>query len=53
MDAGAKAETGLLMTTEVANPQHIEQALAHGIDILWIGARTVVNPFRCKSWRKP
>merc|ERR1711879_218406 len=41
----AKAETGLLMTTEVANPQHIEQALAHGIDILWIGARTVVNPF--------
>jgi len=40
-----KAETGLLLTTEVANPQHIEQALAHGIDILWIGARTVVNPF--------
>jgi chorismate mutase len=40
-----KAETGFLITTEVANPTHIEQALKHGIDILWIGARTVVNPF--------
>jgi chorismate mutase len=40
-----KAETGLLITTEVANPSHIEQAMKHGIDILWIGARTVVNPF--------
>lgn len=41
----AKAETGLLTTVEVANPQHVEAALEHGIDILWIGARTVVNPF--------
>lgn len=40
-----KKETGLLTTVEVANPNHVEQALAHGIDILWIGARTVVNPF--------
>jgi len=40
-----KEETGLLLTTEVANPTHVEQALEHGIDILWIGARTVVNPF--------
>lgn len=40
-----KRETGLLTTVEVANPGHVEQALAHGIDILWIGARTVVNPF--------
>ncbi|MBU1368180.1 MAG: 3-deoxy-7-phosphoheptulonate synthase, partial [Bacteroidetes bacterium] len=40
-----KSETGLLLTTEVANPRHIELALKHGIDILWIGARTVVNPF--------
>ena len=40
-----KEETGLLTTVEVANPQHVEQALAHQIDILWIGARTVVNPF--------
>lgn len=40
-----KAETGLLLTVEVANPAHIEAAIEHGIDILWIGARTVVNPF--------
>lgn len=40
-----KDETGLLTTVEVANPRHVEEALDHGIDILWIGARTVVNPF--------
>jgi chorismate mutase len=40
-----KDETGLLVTTEVANPKHVEDALNHRIDILWIGARTVVNPF--------
>ncbi len=40
-----KQETGLLTTVEVANPQHINSALKAGIDVLWIGARTVVNPF--------
>ncbi len=40
-----KQETGLLTTVEVANPKHVEEAINHGIDILWIGARTVVNPF--------
>lgn len=40
-----KAETGLLTTVEVASPQHVEACLKHDIDILWIGARTVVNPF--------
>ncbi len=40
-----KKETGLLTTVEVANPQHVKEALDSGIDILWIGARTVVNPF--------
>ncbi len=43
--AKVKAETGLLTTVEVANPRHVEEAINHGIDILWIGARTVVNPF--------
>ena len=41
----AKAETGMLTTTEVANPHHVELALEHDIDILWIGARTTVSPF--------
>ncbi len=40
-----KEETGLLVTTEVANAHHVELALKHDIDILWIGARTTVNPF--------
>ncbi|HLO92279.1 MAG TPA: chorismate mutase [Lentimicrobium sp.] len=40
-----KEETGLLTTVEVAKPEHVEQAVKAGIDILWIGARTVVNPF--------
>ncbi|MBC8084495.1 MAG: bifunctional 3-deoxy-7-phosphoheptulonate synthase/chorismate mutase type II [Hymenobacter sp.] len=40
-----KAETGLPTTVEVATPRHVEEALAHGIDVLWIGARTTVNPF--------
>ncbi len=40
-----KKETGLLTATEVANAEHVEKCLKHGIDILWIGARTTVNPF--------
>jgi len=41
----AKAETGLPMATEVANAWHVEEVLKHGIDMIWIGARTTVNPF--------
>lgn len=41
----AKEETGLLMAVEVANANHVKLALEHGIDVLWIGARTTVNPF--------
>ena len=40
-----KKETGLLTTVEVANPGHVELALKNNVDILWVGARTVVNPF--------
>ncbi len=41
----AKAETGLLMAIEVATAAHVKLALEYDIDILWIGARTTVNPF--------
>jgi chorismate mutase len=41
----AKKETGLPTTVEVATAQHVEHALKHNVDILWIGARTTVNPF--------
>ncbi len=40
-----KRETGLLTAVEVAHPAHVEACLSHNIDILWLGARTVVNPF--------
>lgn len=40
-----KDETGMLVATEVAKPEHVELCLKYGIDILWIGARTTANPF--------
>ena len=45
----AKQKTGLPIAIEVATPQHIELALKYGIDILWIGARTTVNPFNVQD----
>ena len=41
----AKQEIGLPTATEVATPEHVELALKYEVDALWIGARTVVNPF--------
>ena len=41
----AKQTTGLPIITEVATPEHVELALKYDIDALWVGARTVVNPF--------
>lgn len=43
--ADVKKETGMLVGTEVATPEHVELAMKYGIDILWIGARTSANPF--------
>jgi chorismate mutase len=40
-----KKETGLLIAVEVANAHHVKLALEFDVDILWIGARTTVNPF--------
>lgn len=40
-----KIETGLPVATEVASARHVEEALTAGIDILWVGARSSVNPF--------
>ncbi|MBX2967312.1 MAG: bifunctional 3-deoxy-7-phosphoheptulonate synthase/chorismate mutase type II [Cyclobacteriaceae bacterium] len=41
----AGKETGLPITTEVANAAHVEACLKSGVDILWVGARSTVNPF--------
>tara|TARA_B100000902_G_C27230827_1_gene874713 strand:+ start:326 stop:1378 length:1053 start_codon:yes stop_codon:yes gene_type:complete len=40
-----KSQTGLKVITEVANSKHVELCLEAGVDMLWIGARTTVNPF--------
>jgi chorismate mutase len=44
-----KNETGLMSAVEVASPEHVEAALKHDVDILWIGARTTVNPFSVQA----
>jgi chorismate mutase len=41
----AKKITGLPITVEVATAKHVEDALHFDVDMLWIGARTTVNPF--------
>ncbi len=41
----AKKLTGLPITVEVATAKHVEEALKHDVDVVWIGARTTVNPF--------
>ncbi|TPE43634.1 bifunctional 3-deoxy-7-phosphoheptulonate synthase/chorismate mutase type II [Pontibacter mangrovi] len=40
-----KRELGMKVATEVATARHVEEALKQEIDVLWIGARTTVNPF--------
>ncbi len=41
----ASLATGLPLTVEVATAKHVEVALKYGVDVLWIGARSTVNPF--------
>lgn len=40
-----KQITGMLTAVEVATKSHVQEALKNDVDILWIGARTTVNPF--------
>lgn len=40
-----RRETGMYTATEVATREHVEAALAGGVDLVWIGARTAANPF--------
>lgn len=41
----ARELTGLPIGTEVATSKHVEAALEFGVDVIWVGARTTVNPF--------
>ena len=44
-----KEQTGMLVCTEVATPEHVELVLKYGIDMLWVGARTSANPFAMQA----
>ena len=44
--------TGLKTITEVATAKHVELCLKAEVDMLWIGARTTVNPFMFKKFQK-
>ena len=41
----ARKVTGIPVAVEVATSKQAEDALHFGVDVLWIGARTTVNPF--------
>jgi chorismate mutase len=44
--ARVKDETGLPIALEAGTPRHVEEALESGVaDIIWLGSRTVTNPF--------
>jgi chorismate mutase len=40
-----KQQFGLKVTVEVATAAHTELALKYGVDVVWLGARTMANPF--------
>ena len=44
-----KEKFGMWTATEVATPEHVKEALKAGVDVLWIGARTVTNPFAVQA----
>ena len=45
----AKQVSGLPTAVEVATSKHVEDALSFDVDVLWIGARTSVNPFSVQN----
>lgn len=47
--AKVREEFGYKITTEIANVNHAKLALEYDVDILWIGARTTVNPFQVQE----
>jgi chorismate mutase len=44
-----RSQYGYKLAVEVANTKHTELALKYGIDVVWIGARTTVNPFNVQE----
>lgn len=44
-----REETGMMISTEVATPDHVELAMRYDMDVLWVGARTSANPFAMQA----
>ena len=44
-----KEETVMMISTEVATPDHVELAMRYDMDVLWVGARTSANPFAMQA----
>jgi len=44
-----REESGFAVGVEVAEPAHVRACLEHGIDVVWIGARTTPNPFAVQA----
>ncbi|WP_185866268.1 bifunctional 3-deoxy-7-phosphoheptulonate synthase/chorismate mutase type II [Blattabacterium cuenoti] len=40
-----KKNTGFMVSTEIANAEHVKLAISFEIDVLWIGARSTASPF--------
>ena len=45
----AREKTGLPISVETATPEHVEICLKHKVDLIWVGARTTVNPFAVQA----
>lgn len=45
----AKRESGIRLCTEVATPEHVRACADSGVDLVWIGARTVGSPFQLQE----
>lgn len=44
-----REETGMMISTEVATPDHVELVMRYDMDVLWVGARTSANPFAMQA----
>ncbi|MFO8236361.1 MAG: chorismate mutase [Bacteroidales bacterium] len=44
-----KQKTGLHIAVEIATAEHVDLALKHNIDMIWLGARTTSNPFAVQA----
>lgn len=40
-----KKTYGMAVCTEVASEKHVYECIKHGVDLVWLGARTTANPF--------